>query len=273
MLAQARIGFKRLLRVPYVLQQMRMLWHGFAKWRYGLGWPVYPEPQVLSHPSNPLRAFFDARKEGPGIWKWKHYFDIYDRHFSRFRNREVNVLEIGVYSGGSLEMWKHYFGPHCRIYGVDIEPACRTYESSSVRVFIGDQGDRHFWTQFKREVQLLDVVIDDGSHLPEHQIATFEELLPHLRPGGVYLCEDISGVFHSFASYIYGFAHNLNACAHTSYNEDDNERSEVRPATPLQSAVCSIHLYPYVTVVERTIAPITEFVSVKHGTKWEPFFK
>ena len=116
-------------------------------------------------------------------------------------------------------------------------------------------------------------MIDDGSHLPEHQIVTFEELLPHLKPSGVYLCEDISGVLNSFASYIYGFAHNLNACAETQYNGDNNERSEVRQPTPLQSAVGSIHLYPYVTVIEKTTAPVAEFVSVKQGTKWEPFFK
>src|SRR5690242_10419553 len=42
--------------------------------------------------SNPLREFFDSRKQGPGIWKWNHYFDIYDRHFRRFRGQEVHVL-------------------------------------------------------------------------------------------------------------------------------------------------------------------------------------
>jgi hypothetical protein len=273
MLRGARLRAKRLLRAPYVLQQMRTLWRGFAKWRYGSDWPAYPEPEGLPDAPDPLRAFFDARREGLGIWKWIHYFDIYDRHFSRFRNREVNVLEVGIYSGGSLEMWKDYFGPCCRIYGVDIEPACRAYETDSVRVFIGDQGDRSFWKRFKQEVPSLDVVIDDGSHFPEHQIVTFEELLPHVRLGGVYLCEDISGVLNSFASYIYGFAHNLNACAETQYDGNNNERSEVRRPTPLQSAVGSIHLYPYVTVVEKTTTPVAEFVSVKRGTKWEPFFK
>jgi hypothetical protein len=273
MLSQASLRIKRLLRTPFVLQQMRTFWHGFSKWRYGFDWPAYPALQAPPEPPNPLRAFFDARKEGPGIWKWNHYFDIYDRHFGRFRNREVRVLEVGIYSGGSLEMWKSYFGPRCRIFGVDIQPACRAYEDDSVRVFIGDQGDREFWARFRSEVPSLDIVIDDGSHLPEHQIATFEELLPHLRPGGVYLCEDISGVMHSFASYVYGFAHNLNACAGTVFDEENGERSEVRSPTPLQAAVNSIHLYPYVTVVERTNAPISEFVSAKHGTKWEPFFK
>lgn len=275
MLARAKLGAKRLLRSRYVLGQMMTFWQGFAKWRYELDWPAVraPKDQGQTSAQNPLRAFFDARSEGPGVWKWAHYFEIYDRHFSCFRNREVNVLEVGIYSGGSLEMWRNYFGPRCRIYGVDIEPACRAYESEFIRVFIGDQGDRNFWKRVKQEVQSLDIVIDDGSHLSAHQIATFEELLPHIEPGGVYLCEDISGVLNSFASYIYGFAHNLNACADTQYNSDNNERTEVRHPTDLQSAVGSIHLYPYVTVVERTTRPVQEFVSIKRGTKWEPFLE
>jgi hypothetical protein len=110
---------------------------------------------------NVLRTFFDNRTEGNGIWKWSHYFDIYDRHFAQFRGEEVHVLEIGVYSGGSLEMWRDYFGPKARIYGVDIEPACRAYESDSVKIFIGDQGDRQFWHEFRGKVPALDIVIDD----------------------------------------------------------------------------------------------------------------
>ncbi len=62
---------------------------------------VTPQPH-----SNSLREFFDRNTQGPGIWKWNHYFDIYDRHFRQFRGQEVHVLEIGVYSGGSLNMWQ-----------------------------------------------------------------------------------------------------------------------------------------------------------------------
>src|SRR5215470_2208525 len=74
--------------------------------------------------SNPLEEYFDAVTEGPGVWKWRHYFPIYHRHLSKFVGRAVHVVEIGVYSGGSLAMWRSYFGDDCRIYGVDIDPAC-----------------------------------------------------------------------------------------------------------------------------------------------------
>src|ERR1700674_1200085 len=68
---------------------------------------------------NPLRRYFDLHKEGRGILKWNHYFEIYHKHFERFVGKSVNVLEIGVFGGGSLDMWKRYFGSGCRLYGVD----------------------------------------------------------------------------------------------------------------------------------------------------------
>src|ERR1700722_9348231 len=104
-------------------------------------------PKPSDQSKNPLERFFDERTTGPGIWKWRHYFEIYDRHFRHFRGKEITFLEIGIFSGGSLDMWADYFGPKARIYGVDIEPACRAYENERIKVFIGDQADRQFWAQ------------------------------------------------------------------------------------------------------------------------------
>jgi hypothetical protein len=69
-----------------------------------------------THADSYLLRYFNEHTTGRGIWKFNHYFEIYERHFSRFRGQEVHILEIGVYSGGSLEMWQKYFGPQCRIY-------------------------------------------------------------------------------------------------------------------------------------------------------------
>ncbi len=207
------------------------------------------------------------------MWKWTHYLDIYHRHFSKFRGRAVHVLEIGIYSGGSLDMWKHYFGPRCRVYGVDIEPACKAYEGDSVKVFVGDQADRAFWRRVKEQAPAIDVVIDDGGHQAHQQIATLEELLPHLRGGGVYLCEDVHGAFAGFASYMSGFIHNLNQSPPALNNIHDDEKRIVCKATPFQSIVSSVHFYPFVTVVEKAETPLAEFVSPKRGTQWQPFLK
>jgi len=221
---------------------------------------------------NPIRQFFEARKHGGnGIWKWNHYFDIYHRHFERFRGQAVHVLEIGIYSGGSLEMWREYFGPACRIYGVDIQPACKAYENDATQVFIGDQSDRGFWERFRREVPALDIVIDDAGHNPDHQAVAMEELLPHLRRGGVYLCEDVTGVSNSFAARVHRTADDLNACHNRLHNEGDDERRIVCAPTPLQAEIDSVHLYPFVCVIEKTPEPRGEMIAPKHGTVWQPF--
>jgi hypothetical protein len=251
---------------------LRTMWRGYK--HQGLRLEPRPSPVVLPSPidSNPLWKYFSEYKEGPGIWKFNHYFDNYERHFARFRGQQVHVLEIGIYSGGSLQMWQNYFGPACKIYGVDIEPRCTAYETESVRVFTGDQSDRRFWKRFKQEVPVLDIVIDDGGHLPEQQITSLEELLPHLRPTGVYLCEDVHGAFNEFAAYMCGLAQNLNS-SQFEFNVDDNERRSISKTTLFQSTVSSIHLYPFMTVVERTPTSVSEFVAPKHGTLWEPFLQ
>src|SRR5439155_4001517 len=65
--------------------------------------------------TNPVRNYFESHTKGRGIWKWEHYFDIYQRHFQKFVGQEVHVVEVGIYSGGSLDMWKNYFGPKCQV--------------------------------------------------------------------------------------------------------------------------------------------------------------
>jgi hypothetical protein len=139
---------------------------------------------------NPLAEFFFERRHSYAQ-KWADYFDIYHRHFGRFRGRSPVVLEIGVKQGGSLEMWREYFGAGCRIYGVDIDARCAACAGEGISVLIGDQADRIFLARLRRELPRIDVLIDDGSHHVADQMVTFEELFPHLSETGLYLCEDV----------------------------------------------------------------------------------
>jgi 23S rRNA U2552 (ribose-2'-O)-methylase RlmE/FtsJ len=128
---------------------------------------------------NDLEYYF-AANEGRLIHKWHHYFEIYNRHFARFRGTDVVILEFGVSEGGSLQMWKDYFGPRARIVGVDIDPECKDMEESQVEVYIGDQEDRTFLASLRDTLPRIDIVIDDGGHTMKQQIATFEELFFHV---------------------------------------------------------------------------------------------
>jgi cephalosporin hydroxylase len=141
-------------------------------------------------PGNPLEAYFEAN-QGRLIHKWMHYFDIYDRHFAPFRGKPVTVLEFGVSHGGSLQMWRDYFGPLAHITGVDIVPECARFAEDRIDIRIGDQEDRTFLRALARDLGHVDVLIEDGGHTAGQQIATFEEFWPYISDGGVFLMEDL----------------------------------------------------------------------------------
>ena len=124
------------------------------------------------------------------LHKWAHYFDIYERHLSRLRNQKPVILEIGVFGGGSLKMWKEYFGCDAQIVGLDIEESCKQYEEPGIEIFIGSQDDPAVIGDILEKYSALDVVIDDGSHRMEHMTASFDLLYPFITDGGVYLVED-----------------------------------------------------------------------------------
>ncbi len=129
--------------------------------------------------------------QGKAIHKWEHYFPAYERHFAPWRGRALTFLEIGVAKGGSLQMWRRYFGPLARVVGIDIDPRCKTHEGDGVSVRIGDQSDTAFLDAVIAEFGVPDVVLDDGSHQMAHIQATFEHLYPKLPKNGVYMVEDL----------------------------------------------------------------------------------
>lgn len=136
-----------------------------------------------------FQQLFDEHT-GESILKWSNYGSIYDRHFADYRDRSINILEIGVLKGGSMRLWEKYF-PHANIFGIDIDEECQQYESDRTKIFIGDQGDVSFLRNIKAKIPRIDIIIDDGSHRAKDQKITFEEMYYHLSTPGVYLIEDI----------------------------------------------------------------------------------
>ena len=123
--------------------------------------------------------------------KWSGYFDVYERHLSKFVGKAPRILEIGVLGGGSIEMWLKYFGEGTSVTGVDINEECLKYEfNGDGKVIMGDQGNPEFWKEFLSKQDKFDIVIDDGSHVMHHQITTINCVFPHVTDGGVCICED-----------------------------------------------------------------------------------
>lgn len=128
--------------------------------------------------------------EGRIIHKWVHFLDLYDRHFAPYRHSKLTFLEIGVQNGGSAELWRKYFGPEAVIFGIDVDPACANNVTPPNQVRIGSQADPAFLKSLLAEMGPPDIVLDDGSHVSEHQRTSFEVLFPALKEGGLYVIED-----------------------------------------------------------------------------------
>lgn len=212
------------------------------------------EHSLLTESANPLEAYFLAN-EGRLIHKWMHYFEIYHRHFERFRSKPVTVLEFGVYHGGSLQMWKHYFGAGARIVGVDINPACTMLAEDQIEIVIGDQEDRGFLAGLRERLGSVDIVIDDGGHTMAQQIATFEEMFEAVRPGGVYLVEDLhtsywdeyGGGLRAAGSFV-EYAKDLIDQLHGWHRRDDPP-----PVTGYTRRIRGMHVYDSVMVFDKDI--------------------
>lgn len=136
-----------------------------------------------------LYALFQSNTEEP-IYKWAHYFPVYERHLADFVNKSVLMIEIGVFKGGSLKMWKKYLGPLARVVGLDIHPACAMFDCAEYSVRTGDQADIAFLGRVIKEFGTPDIVLDDGSHMMEDMDASFRFLYPLLNNNGVYIVED-----------------------------------------------------------------------------------
>ena len=132
----------------------------------------------------------------PSTDKWVHYFNIYNENFSKYKNKKITILEIGVFNGGSLKMWQNYFSADSLIVGIDIIPKCKKYEKDNIKVYIGDQTDKNFLNSVIKDIGKPDIIIDDGGHTSNQQIVSFDYLFKHLNNQGIYLVEDTHTSYH-----------------------------------------------------------------------------
>jgi hypothetical protein len=189
--------------------------------------------------------------EGKKAFKWSHYLPIYEHHFQRFVNRPLTLLEIGGLNGGSLQMWKGYFGPQATIVCIDINPEVKQHEEDQIHVRIGDQSDTAFLQTLVDEFGQFDIVIDDGSHFSPHQIVSFDFLYPHTKENGVYLVEDTHTSYWpewgglkrpgTFMEFTKDLIDSLNAY-HTR---------NALPVSEFTNSTTSMHFYDSVVVFEK----------------------
>jgi len=141
-----------------------------------------------------------AIRHGCDKWGTHFYTPVYHELFVSRRDQALRMLEIGVggfqfaaMGGASLRMWADYF-PRAAIVGIDIVEK-RLDLDPRITVLQGSQDDAEFLRRVVADHGPFDIIIDDGSHVPQHVLASFDCLFPTLADGGVYVIEDVQTCF------------------------------------------------------------------------------
>ncbi|MFE0021517.1 class I SAM-dependent methyltransferase [Amycolatopsis sp. NPDC059021] len=215
---------------------------------------------VSSRPADLDRLAVRYGSDKFGAWHW--FTPHYDRHFRHLKDDVVRVLEIGIggynhpgTGGGSLRMWKRYF-TRGHVFGLDVYPK-EGLDAPRLRTIIGDQSDREGLLEIAERYGPFDVVIDDGSHISDHVLTSFDVLFPHVRPGGYYVIEDL------WTAYCPGFGGNADPASSGATSLGlvkglvdrlhYEEHSDGKPAGYPDENTVGLHVYHNMAVIEKGI--------------------
>jgi hypothetical protein len=202
------------------------------------------------------------------VIKMDHYLDIYPRILRGWGGRNINFLEIGVYKGGSLDLWKGFFGPEARLNFIDIDPACKALEIPGTHIEIGDQSDAAFLSNLATRHGPFDLIVDDGGHKMNQQLISFQTLWPRLADGGIYVVEDthtsywpgFGGGIRAPGSFI-EFAKDLVDRMHSWYTDQD----VIFPFDPLAKEIGAVNFYDSMVVIEKQLKQAPVSLSSRNG--------
>lgn len=214
-----------------------------------------PSPKPAEE-MGPIEQLFWAT-QGAAVDKWHQYLPVYDRHFGPFHGRAPRFLEIGVQNGGSLSLWRRFFGPEATIFGIDINPDCAQLDGKDGSVRIGSQADPDFLCEVVAEMGGVDIVLDDGSHMMTHVNDSFRVLFPLLSEHGIYMVEDMQCAYWSAFD---GAKRRRGTFVRTAMSLVDDMHhwySQVPIDQPgLAENVSGVHFYDAILVIDK--APLTQ---------------
>lgn len=171
----------------------------------------------------------------------------YDKFLNKFRDKECTIFEIGIEAGKSVKVWENFL-PKSKIYGMDIDIEM---ELSRGKVFKGDQSKIGDLVTITEIIKKSDIIIDDGSHIADHQLKTFYYLFENLLDwGGVYVIEDIECSYWRANVSCYGYESgytniidyflNINHSVNANYSNHTNNLN-----------IKSVSYYPNCIVIEK----------------------
>ena len=179
--------------------------------------------------------------------KHSSYFQVYEELLSKYKNKKIIFVEIGVLNGGSLFMWRNYFGSEARIIGIDLNPAAKKWEKDGFEIHIGSQSDPKFWDNFFSSIGDVDIILDDGGHTNEQQIITAHKCIPHVKDQGVLIVEDTHTSYmksfgnpskYSFINYSKNLIDSINSRSSAVHSSNNILNNAVYSMNFYESIVC-----------------------------------
>jgi predicted O-methyltransferase YrrM len=202
--------------------------------------------QVAMEPLSSIASRYPTDKDEPG----RRLLAAYEEMLGSRRHVPTRMLEIGIANGGSARMWLDYFDS-VEIVAVDIEPDAANRAPANITVLVGDQGNERFLAELATHGP-FDVVIDDGSHMSDHQIRGIKTLWPTVKPGGVYAVEDTHTSY--FRRYDGGFRRPGTFMEFAkSLLDDPNQRWHEQPTT--LPDLGEVRVYPELCVFVKQTEP------------------
>lgn len=215
-----------------------------------------------------------------GFDHWMNYGKHYDDHLRRFKDYDkVNLLEIGVQSGGSTRVWHDYFGSRLQYIGIDINPKCIRFANSSldIKVEIGSQLDQKFLRDICNKYGPFDIVIDDGGHTAKMMMASFNVLWLCMKDKGIYVIEDLHTMnIPGFSESVngkdtYDFLANLGRHASSHFTKNGiTSPDEVKNGHALSKHIAAVTFYDSMVFIsyQEKRPPLQRF---RKGDIWIPY--
>ena len=180
--------------------------------------------------------------------KWNNFFDIYENIFQKFKGKKITFVEVGVGDGGSLFMWKKFFGKKAKIIGIELNPEAKKLKKFGFEIHIGDQTDKNFWKNFYKKVGKIDILLDDGGHKNIQTITTLMGSINHINNNGLIVVEDtqsnyIKKAFKNPSKYSF-----INFCSHIIENIHRKNPSLKKKINDFSKNISSIQFFNSVIV-------------------------
>lgn len=189
------------------------------------------------------------------------YLNTYEKYLEGWRFKKFTLLEIGVAGGGSIKTWREYFIT-AKVYGIDINPDC-----AGEGIFIGNATDPEFMLRVMNEIGNPDIIIDDGGHVGEETIKTFQMMFNFVKSGGYYIVEDTATFYNNHYSgdfqsngrtrpfnFFTDLACDVDVCGRAMCGKQETAINWAMPDPPVpmySRLLKAIHIHPGLWIYER----------------------